>query len=217
VTTKAKKIPDNGNAHPQEGQPDIESLPAGEASAIAAETNDAQQSPGGEEGIPAELPAERMPTELEKLQDELTRAQTEAAQNLEGWQRALAEFSNYRKRLAREQEESYQRIASDIICRFLGVLDDLERALKKAPTEGEAAQWAEGIELIYQKLKNILDAEGVELIPIQPGQRFDPTWHEAVSLEESEAHQEGQIIDVLEQGYHIGERVLRPAKVRVAK
>jgi molecular chaperone GrpE len=95
-------------------------------------------------------------------------------------------------------------------------VDDLERAMKNCPTEIASTEWAQGIELIYRKLLSLLEAEGVTKIEAE-GQPFDPNLHEAISHEEVEGYQEGQIIEVVKQGYRVGERVLRPALVRVAR
>ena len=150
------------------------------------------------------------------LAPEVERLKAESAEYLDGWQRARAEFANYKKRIEREQEESRSRVAAEILTRYVGVLDDLERALKDRPKEGESAAWASGIDLIYRKWMAILEAEGVQ--PILPeGQTFDPNVHEAVSHETSDGYTEGQIIEVIHQGYRLGDRVLRPARVRVAK
>ena len=102
-----------------------------------------------------------------------------------------------------------QNITGEVIKKYLVVLDDLDRALKMRPTEGEGAAWAEGIELIYRKLQNILDSEGVKRIPAED-EEFDPTRHEAISHEESPDHESGQIIEVVQQGYTLGDRVSAP-------
>lgn len=154
--------------------------------------------------------------EIDTLQAELERVRAEGQEYLDGWQRARAEFSNYRKRIERENQENYKRVAGDILSRFLGIIDDLELALRERPEEGEVGTWADGIVIIHQKLISLLEAEGVEPIEAQ-GQQFDPNFHEALSHEENSEHDEGQIIEVIRQGYKLGERVLRPALVRVAK
>lgn len=154
--------------------------------------------------------------EIETLQQELEEARTKADEYLDGWQRSRAEFTNYKKRIDREQQQVYQTAAGTVIRHFLGVVDDLDRALKNRPTESEGAAWAAGIELIYRKLLSILENEGVT--PIQAeGEMFDPNFHEAVTSDESSEHESGQIIEVLQQGYMLGEKVLRPAMVRVAR
>jgi molecular chaperone GrpE len=151
----------------------------------------------------------------EALAAELTKAKTEAAEYLEGWQRARAEFANYKKRVERDQAYVYQNAASSVIRRYVELIDDLERALKNRPQQGEGLAWAGGIELIYRKFLAILESEGVTQMD-PSGEMFDPTLHEAVTSENSPEHDSGAIIEVLQKGYLIGDRVLRPAMVRVA-
>ncbi len=155
-------------------------------------------------------------SEEESLEEQVKRLHTEADEYLDGWQRARAEFANFKKRTQRENEHTRERIAGEIITHFLGVKDDIERALSRVPETDDFQEWILGIELIHQKLQALFDAEGVELIDAE-GERFDPNFHEAVSFEESDDHEEGVIIDITQPGYKIGERVLRPAMVRVAK
>lgn len=147
------------------------------------------------------------------LQQELAAAHAKAAENLEGWQRAQAEFANYKKRMARDQEMQEAEIRGRVIKRYLEIVDDLELALKNKPA-GE--EWGQGIELIYRKLLSFLEAEGVSrLDPL--GQPFDANLHEAVVQEDSNEHESGTVTEVLRTGYSLGERVLRPAAVKVAK
>jgi len=134
----------------------------------------------------------------------------------DGWQRERAEFSNYRKLVERTQTEERQNRTAEVIKKYLVVLDDLQRAIKSRPTEGAATEWSEGIELIIRKLQAILESEGVQRIPAEE-EEFNPMHHEAISHEESPDHESGQIIEVVQQGYTIGDRVLRPALVRVAR
>ncbi len=152
-----------------------------------------------------------------ELQEDLEQAQQKADENLEGWRRERAEFNNYRRRIERDQAQLAGNLTGEVIKKYLVVLDDLARALKTRPSEGEGAAWSQGIELIYRKLQNILDSEGVARIPAEEGQEFNPEIHEAITHEESPDHESGEIIEVVQQGYKIGERVLRPALVRVAR
>lgn len=175
-----------------------------------------------EESVPVE-PEEEVSEELEELTAEeifelkqlLETNQREAAENLDGWQRSKAELINYRKRIEREKGKIYEDAAARVIRRYLDVMDDLDLALSERPKDGDGEEWAEGIELIYRKLLTILENEGVEPLEAE-GHIFDPNIHEAVSQEESPDHESGQIIEVIKKGYLIGERILRPAKVRVA-
>ena len=154
--------------------------------------------------------------ELRLLKQELEESRSQANEYLDGWQRARAEFANYKKRVERDQAQAYQTAAGNIIKRYLNILDDLDRALKNRPSDSEGAAWADGIELIYRKLQSTLENEGVKPMEAQ-GELFDPNLHEAISSEESGEHESGEIIEVLQHGYMLGERVLRPAVVRVAK
>jgi len=154
--------------------------------------------------------------ELADLKDELARLRLQADEYLDGWQRARAEFANYKRRVEREQSSAYQAAAAAVIKHFLGILDDLERALKNRPKEGDGAAWAEGIELVYRKLVSILESEGVTQMQTD-GQMFDPNLHEAILSEDSDQHESGQIIEAVQQGYLLGDKVVRPAMVRVAR
>lgn len=180
-----------------------------------AEAND-QREPEDTD-ITAEATIEtEVVSEEQALRDELSDWQAKANEYLDGWQRARAEFANYKKRVEREQAQAYQNAAGNVIRRYLEILDDLERALKNRPVEGDGAAWANGVELISRKLASFLETEGIK--PMQAeGQFFDPTLHEAIFQEESPDHESGQIIEVVKQGYMLGERVLRPAQVRLAK
>ncbi|MDF1500249.1 MAG: nucleotide exchange factor GrpE [Anaerolineales bacterium] len=152
----------------------------------------------------------------ETAEQAIERLQAEAEEYLDGWQRARAEFANYKKRIEREREQSRERITGELITRYLGVMDDLERALSRSPENDACEEWVAGVELIYTKFRTILEAEGVETIE-EEGLRFDPNIHEAISYEESEEHEEGSVIEVTQRGYKLADRVLRPAMVRVAK
>jgi molecular chaperone GrpE len=156
------------------------------------------------------------PEEIASLKEKLAEAQAKAEEYLDGWQRALAEFSNYKKRVDRDREAIYQEAAIRVIKGYLDVVDDLERALANRPQDGEGAAWAEGIELIYRKLLGLLEGEGVTPMEVD-AQMFDPNLHEAISQEESEKHESGEIIEVVQTGYVLGNRVIRPARVRVAR
>ena len=197
----------------QQGDPE-------EIIAESAETSEEQTGtmPSPEEmGTAAaeELAAQVAPEDVQGLKDELEAWQGRANEYLEGWQRSRAEFANYKKRQEREQGLVYQNAAGAIIKRYLEVLDDMERALKNQPQDEDGAAWAAGIELIYRKLSSILEAEGVVAMQAE-AQPFDPNLHEAISQEDNDHYESGQIIEVIKQGYMIGERVLRPALVRIA-
>ena len=154
--------------------------------------------------------------ELETLRIDLEKMSQQSREFQEGWQRERADFMNYKKRIERDQSQMQQFLAANILTRFLAVLDDMDRAVKNKPQEVETQEWWNGVELIQRKLAAILEAEGVKRIEAEKA-LFDPNFHEAVSHEDYEGLESGQIIEVLQQGYQIGDRVLRPGVVRVAR
>jgi molecular chaperone GrpE len=182
-----------------------------------------EQAPG--ESMPvsepeqvAEVPAVIPEEEITQLRSELEEAKRKVDEYLNGWQRERAEFFNYKKRMEREQAQGGQNAFANAIRRYLDIADDLERALKSKnrPTEGEGATWSCGIDLIYRKMQAAFEADGVKPIDTN-GKYFDPNLHEAISHEDSPEHESGQIIEVVQPGYMLGERVIRPARVRVAR
>jgi molecular chaperone GrpE len=180
------------------------------------EEREEQTEPAELEKAKAEAEAKKKDEELERLQKELEQAKAQAAEYLDGWQRAQAEFSNYRKRQEAERTQMAQFAGMGLLRKLLPVMDDFERAIATLPDNLSRLSWCEGILLIKHKLDAILESEGVR--PIETaGKSFDPLYHEAVTYEEVAGYEEGQIIGEVQRGYMMGERVLRPAMVRVAK
>lgn len=163
------------------------------------------------EDISADL--EQLSAELDVLRKKLEEAEAKTSEYKDSWLRSQAEFQNYRKRLERDNEINYVSMKGDIIKKVLPVLDDLERALQNRSMEDP---WANGIELVARKFQNILESEGVKKIEAV-GTEFDPNFHEAISHEPANGAQSGHVIGVVQNGYMIGERVIRPALVRVAQ
>lgn len=130
--------------------------------------------------------------------------------------RKTAEFENYRKRVDRDRASVSEAAAADLLLELLPLVDDLERALAAdAGTEGTAA-YRRGVELIHQQLLDVLRKRGVR--PIEAlGADFDPYYHQAVATEPAEGRREGEIVDEFRRGYLLGERLLRPSMVKVAK
>ncbi|MGA9351939.1 MAG: nucleotide exchange factor GrpE [Anaerolineae bacterium] len=155
-------------------------------------------------------------SELEALRQELEEAKAQAAEYLDGWQRARAEFANYKKRNEQERQDMFKLASATLITRLLPIFDDFERAFQTLPRSLLSFTWIDGVALIYRRLQAILEGEGLTLVETE-GQSFDPLLHEAVTYEESAEHKEGQIIGEVQKGYKVGDRVLRPALVRVAK
>ena len=189
------------------------SKPIEEEADKAQENEDAVSQASEEEPIPMIMIPKQ---EYEDLKTELEKIRGEVSENYEGWQRERADFINYKKRIERDQVQKTRDITGEIIKKYLPVMDDMERALKARPADVEGAKWAEGIELIYRKLNTIVENSGVERIEAEKTM-FDPTIHEAITSEPSDEHESGEIIEVIQQGYKLGERVLRPALVRVAQ
>jgi molecular chaperone GrpE len=130
--------------------------------------------------------------------------------------RKTAEFDNYRKRTEKERREQVDRITGDVLLDVLPILDDLERALK-AEAGGDAADaYRKGVELIHRQLLDLLRRRGVSAMDVV-GRDFDPHWHQAVTTEPRDGAREGEILEELRRGYVIGERLLRPAMVKVAR
>jgi molecular chaperone GrpE len=162
-----------------------------------------------------EGPAEEV-VELTALRQELEEQKAKAAEYLDGWQRARAEFANYKKRIEKEQEDMIKSANGAFITKLLPVMDDFERAFQTLPLDLMGMTWLEGVALIQRKLQILLEQEGVTVIETE-GQMFDPTLHQAVTHEENEEHEEGQIMGEVQKGYRMGDKVLRPSLVRVAK
>lgn len=171
---------------------------------------DEQQLPTEEETTENGKQAE---TEVDALKRQLDEAEAKAAENMDGWQRSQAEFVNYKNRVQRDRESDYAAMKGDIIKKVLPVLDDLELAIANRP---EQDSWADGMELIARKFKNVLEAEGLTRIEAE-GQLFDPNFHEAISSEPSDDIESEHVIEIVQNGYMLGERVIRPAMVRVSK
>jgi molecular chaperone GrpE len=181
---------------------------------LAGESDSTPDAEGVETGeVEVEQPVS--PEDMDNLKNELNEMRAKADEYLDGWQRARADFANYKKRVDRDQAQVYQMAVSTIVKRYLDVVDDLERALKNKPQQGDGAVWAEGIELVYRKMLALLESEGVKQMDAQ-GEIFDPNLHEAISQEAHPEYEDGQIIEVIKQGYLLGDRVIRPALVRVA-
>jgi molecular chaperone GrpE len=168
--------------------------------------------------VPAEAVAtpengEQASAERDALKRQLEDAETKLADSVEGWQRSVADFQNYKKRIERDRDAEKAAMKGDLIKKVLPALDDLERALQNRPAENS---WADGIELIARKLQNLLEAEGVKRIEAE-GLEFNPNFHEAISHEPNETVPSGHVIAIVQNGYMLGERVIRPALVRVAQ
>jgi molecular chaperone GrpE len=161
-----------------------------------------------EEHVVETVPA----AEEDVIEDQLAALVKERDEYLDALQRLKAEFDNYRKRVARDQRELAARAHERLVKELVPVLDDLERALEAA-TEHEEGKLEEGVRLVHRSLADALAKEG--LAEIETSGKFDPHLQEALLSQPSEA-EEGSIIQVLQKGYSLGDRVLRPARVVIS-
>lgn len=164
-------------------------------------------------------PAESSPAESSSepslSADAVAELQRERDDFHDRWLRKSAEFDNYRKRVDRERREQADQGITDLLEELLLVVDDFDRALMVDAADGSAG-YRKGVELIHSKLNDILRKRGVR--PIETlGTDFDPNLHQAVIHETSPDHREGEVIGELRRGYVIGDKLLRPAMVKVAK
>jgi molecular chaperone GrpE len=155
---------------------------------------------------------EEQHVEEETPVDELTSVTKERDEYLDALQRLKAEFDNYRKRVARDQQELAARAHERLVKELVPILDDLERALE-AVTQHEEAQLEEGVRLVHRSLGDLLTREG--LTEVETAGKFDPHTQEALLSQPSD-EEEGSVIQVLQKGYSLGDRVLRPARVVIS-
>ncbi|MGH3006971.1 MAG: nucleotide exchange factor GrpE [Gaiellaceae bacterium] len=148
-----------------------------------------------------------------ELAERLEQVEAERDEYLADLKRVAAEFENYRKRASRDQENLVARAHERLVKELLPVLDDLERALEAA-AEHEEAKLEEGVRLVHRELRDALAKEG--LVEIETNGSFDPHVHEALLTQPSE-QDEGSIIEVIQRGYRLGDRVLRPARVVISQ
>ena len=168
----------------------------------------------------AKAPVEEAEERLElpegaNLLQMLIEAQKEAQANEDGWQRARAEFSNYKKRIERERTELFQRAALDTLQALLPIIDDFDRAFESVPDALEEDPWIGGVAMIQRKFAGLLEQYQVEAID-PTGAAFDPNLHQAIGAEESDEVESGHVIATLQKGYRAGDTVLRLALVKVA-
>ncbi len=165
-----------------------------------------------EEGLTNELEPEVAAVEdIEALRQALAEEKARAGTNLAGWQRAQADFINYKRRTEQEKEEIGKFANSMLVVSLLPILDDLERALDSISDELAEVSWVDGIRLIERKLRGILEAQGLSSIKAL-GEPFDPYLHEAVRQDKGK---EGIVVEELQKGYKFYDRVIRPSGVVV--
>jgi molecular chaperone GrpE len=175
------------------------------------QTVDKRSSTGGKHHGEHHPPASG--EDVAALKAELEEEKKKAEGYLANWQRAAADFQNYKRRTEQERQEVALLANAALIINILPVLDDLERALQNVDVHLAGLTWVDGIRLIYRKFQAILEASGVKEIKTE-GQDFDPRYHEATMFGEGE---EGKVVAEVQRGYMLGDRVLRPAMVIVGR
>ena len=151
--------------------------------------------------------------ELDKLNKDLERKDEEIIELKSHIQRLQADFDNFRKQGEKQKQDLIRYANEGLIVKFLDIYEDMERALENSSNEEELR---EGLELIYSKMKNTLEKEGVEEIPAV-GEKFDPFKHEALLTVDSPDHENNEIVDELMKGYTLKDKVIKYSKVRVCK
>lgn len=168
---------------------------------VELETTDAEQAETSEEV--QEL------SEVEELQTKLDEQEN-------SYLRLRADFDNYRRRVQKDTEAASKFRAQSLVTDLLPVLDNFERALESKPQSEDAQTLLTGVEMVYRTLKQALSNEGVEEIA-PTGEAFDPNFHQAVMQEPSEEFESGIVIQTLQKGYQLKDRVIRPAMVKVSE
>jgi molecular chaperone GrpE len=169
---------------------------------------------------PAEPQADASPPEHEStphteadLDNQLAAANEKADQYYKNWQRSAADFINYKRRIEQEKAEASRFASAALVINLLPVYDDLERAVSTVDANLAGLNWVQGVVAIQRKFWGLLSAMGVAEIPAA-GERFDPSLHEAVAKQPGD---EGKVLHVVQKGYRLGERVIRPAMVIVGE
>jgi len=191
---------------PDIDNPDIDNIAEGFSVDDPAETADTLGGPDTAELIATRAELKRIEAENAELKNQVARRQ--------------ADFENYRKRVERERNETYNRVAADVATKLLPVSDNLKRALEaessvEAAESDEFRHFLSGVDLIWKQLNGVLDALGVKPIP-SVGEPFDPHVHEAVVTEATDEYEPDTVIQEIVAGYRLGDKLIRPALVKVA-
>ena len=145
----------------------------------------------------------------------LEEAQLKAQQNYDKWQRALADFDNYKKRVERERIDVYENAAADVIKAVLPIIDDFERAFENIPDDLKDNSWVDGTSAIGRKFNRLLETYDIQIMdPV--GEPFDPDKHQGLGIDEASDMESGHVTQTLQKGYTRGDKLLRPALVRVS-
>jgi molecular chaperone GrpE len=179
----------------------------------SAEPTSAEESKSGP-GVATEL-EDLLAVDLRELKARLAQVEAQAGEYKDQWLRATADYKNFKRRTDIERSELIRSASSALLLKMLPVMDDFERSIANIPPEVAESAWWGGTQLIAQKLRTVLESEGVNAIAAL-GADFDPNLHEAVLYEDADG-QEGKVIAELQRGYKLGDRVLRPSMVKVGR
>ena len=185
-----------------------------ETTEAAAEEKETSETPEAEEKESAEETPEKKSKFFKK--DKKDKKDAEIEELKDRLVRQMAEFDNYRKRTDKEKKQNYEIGASDFILKILPVVDNFERGLGAMTDADKESSFAQGIEMIYKQLKGVLDKNNIVEIKAE-GEDFDPNFHNAVISEENPDFESGKVIQALQKGYTLNDKVIRPSMVRVAQ
>jgi molecular chaperone GrpE len=201
---------------------DSDDIAAEEAEPVSPLLDDAPATDAADDDLPADDPADDEsvesagPNPAVALQAQIDTLMQERAVLYDQRLRQQAEFENYRRRVEREKGETYARARAEVVVELLPVIDNFERAISSLETSGgDAESLRQGVELIHKQFKDALKKFGLEAVE-SVGQAFDPHLHEAVTMEATDKFKENTVIQEFQRGYRLGEKLLRPAKVKVA-
>jgi molecular chaperone GrpE len=200
-----------------------ESDPAGASAEVQEGQAEQASSPSDileTEQAESDSPASRirqLEQEKSELEQKLTRESEQATDYMNRYQRLQADFANFRRRAQQEQEQHEQLAAAQVISLFLPALDSFERAFATLPESLRSYSWIDGISLVHLEMQRALQFGGVKPIEVEPGHVFDPLRHESVGEVESSDYPAGHIAVILQSGYEVGGRTLRPTLVQLAK
>lgn len=161
--------------------------------------------------------AARLEEQLEQLRAELDAARERADEAEAGWQRARADFANFRRRSEEERQKQAGLASDSLLLKVVALADDFDLAIEHVPDEARGTPWLEGISAIYRKLRQLLESEDVVPMVTAEGAPFDPREHQGISYEDTLDVPDGSVIRALQRGYYVRDRVLRPALVAVAR
>lgn len=147
--------------------------------------------------------------------EEMNRLQALAEENEKRYLRAQADFDNFRRRTQKEKEDLAKYASMKLITELVPVIDNFERAIATAPANAESESFAKGVSMIFRQLEGVLQAEGLTSMETV-GQPFNPEFHQAIMQVESEEHEEGIVVEEVQKGYMLKDKVLRPAMVKVS-